>query len=66
MQLESVGVATKGIGEDDVGAAVDKALMQIFDALGMVEVPKLWRFARPKAALEIVGAGGTIGEQYSP
>ena len=63
MQLQPVARPAEGIGEDDVGPGIDKALMQPLDAVDMVEVPKLRRVAGLQAHLKQIGAGGAVRHQ---
>ena len=63
VQLEPVAVAAEGVGEDDIGAGLDEAAMQCAHAFGMLDIPHFRRVAGDETHLEIIGAGGPIGEK---
>jgi hypothetical protein len=63
MQLETMSVAAERVGQDDVGASVDELLVQGTNLVGVIDVPEFRWIARTEAALEVVGASRTIGEQ---
>ena len=63
VQHQPAAVAAETIGQDDVGAGVDEALMQRADFVRMVVVPEFRDFARGEAHLEQIGAGRAVGEQ---
>ena len=60
MQLQTMPIATKGVGEDDVGTGINELLVQQRDSLGMIGDPKLGWFARRETHLEIIGACSTV------
>ena len=66
MQLETVTIAAEGVGQDDVGARLDELAVQRAHAVGKLEIPDFRRVARDEAHLEIIGAGGTVGEEPGP
>jgi hypothetical protein len=65
VQLEAVRVAPEGVGEDEVGAGVDEALVQALHPLGVIDRPELGRLTRGEALHEVVGARGAVGEQWA-
>ena len=63
VQRQPPPVTAERIGQDDIGAGIDEALVQRADAVGMGLVPQLRRVAGGEAHVEEVGAGGAVGEQ---
>ena len=64
MQFQTMPIAAKGVGENDVGARIDELLMEQRDALWVVGNPKLGRLARGETHFEIIGAGSTIRQEH--
>ena len=62
VQPEPVAIAAERIGEDDVGAGVDEALVEPGDDLRAVDVPELRRLARLQAQLEVVRPSRPVGK----
>ena len=58
-----MAVAAEGIGQDDIGPGFDEAAVQVAHPFGMLEVPHFRRIARFQAHLEVIGAGGAIGQE---
>ena len=56
-------VAAECIGQDDVRPGGDEAAVQVAHPFGMLEVPHFRRIARFQAHLEVIGAGGAIGQE---
>src|SRR6266545_1097024 len=63
MKLEPVAAAAKGVGENNVGAGRDETAMERAHAVRMLEIPQLRRIAGDQPHLEIIGSGGTVGEE---
>src|SRR5262249_1086271 len=63
VQRQPPSVTAERVGENDVGAGIDEALMQGADAVGMRFVPPLRGIARGEAHVEEIGAGGAVGEE---
>jgi hypothetical protein len=63
VQHQTATIATKTICKNDIRTGIDKALMQRCDALGLFNVPDLWRFACDKSHFEKIGPGRTIGDK---
>jgi hypothetical protein len=56
-------VAAERVGQDNVGASLDEALVQAADAVGVVGVPQLGRRPTGQPRLEKVGARRAVREQ---
>jgi hypothetical protein len=65
VQGEAVPVAPERVGEDDVGARLDEAAVQVLHAVGVVGVPQLGGLAGGQPHAEVVGARRTVGEQHA-
>ena len=66
VQHQPTAIGAEGIGEDDVGAGIDEALVERADRVAMRLVPQLRRIARGEAHVEQVGAGRPVGEERRP
>src|SRR6185436_5559613 len=55
-----------GVGQDDVGAGLDEAAVQVLHPVRVVDVSELRRLPGVQAHREVVGAGGAVGEQHTP
>src|SRR6476659_2277591 len=60
MEFESLPVAAKGVGQDDLCAGFDELAMQTQNLVGLVEIPKLRRLPGAKASKHVIGAGSPI------
>jgi len=63
VQFQAVAVSAKSVGENDIGASLDEFAVELTHPLRMLEIPHLRRIARHQAHLEIVGAGGAVGQK---
>ena len=63
VQLQAVAVAAKGVGQHNVGACLDEAAVQRAHAVGVFEIPHFRGITGLKPHLEVIGAGGAIGQQ---
>ena len=63
VQLEPVARAAEAVGQDDVGAGIDKAAVQVADTIRVFEVPQLGRIAGNEADIEQIAAGGAVSQQ---
>ena len=63
VQHQAAAVGPEAVGQDDVGACVDKGPMQAFDPVGMLGVPEFRRIAGGQAHGEKVGAGRPVRQQ---
>ena len=63
VQLQPVGGAAEGVGEDDVRAGVDEGAVVAHHIVRALQVPELRRVAVLQAHGEEVGAGCTVGQQ---
>ena len=63
MQFQSVAVTAEAVGEDDVGAGLDKAAVIGRDTVGVLDVPGFGGIAGLQAHRKEVGAGGTVGRK---
>ena len=63
MQLQAITGAAKAVGENDVSAGLDKALVQRGDALWVVNIPELRGVTRQQADIKQIAASGAIGQQ---
>jgi hypothetical protein len=57
VQLQSITRSAKAVGQDDVGAGLDEAAMQIGDAVPVLGVPELRRVAGEESRREEIAAG---------
>ena len=64
MQFQTMPIAAKGVGENDVGTRIDKLLMEQRYALWIVGNPKFWRLALGETHFEIIGAGSAICQEH--
>jgi hypothetical protein len=62
--IKPARVAAERVGQDDVGARIDKALVQRLDPVGVEFQPHLRRIAGRKPHIEQVRARRTIGQQH--
>ncbi len=60
---QAEAVAAEGVGEDDVGAGVDEAAMDLFDQVGLLDIEQLRTTAAFEAEGEESGAHGSVGDQ---
>ena len=66
MQLQAVGGAAEGVGQDQVAAGRDEGLVVRPDLVRLLLVPQVRRLAGGEPAREEAGAGGTVRQQPGP
>jgi len=59
---EPVSVTSERVRQDDVGAGIHKAAVQVLHLLRVVHVPQLRRVIRPEPHPEVVRGGRAVGE----
>jgi hypothetical protein len=63
MQHQPAPIAAKTIGQDNVGARIDKAPMKRVNAIGVGDIPEFGAVARRQAHFKEVGARGAVGQK---
>ena len=63
VQHQPAAIGAEGIGEDDVGAGIDEALVERTDRVAVRLVPQLRRIARGEAHVEQVRARRPVSEE---
>ena len=63
VQLQTVGAAAEGIGQDDVGTGLDETAMVGAHPLGVLEIPQFRGIAGHQPRLEIIGPRRPVGQQ---
>ena len=63
MQFQTRGVATKGVGQEDVAASLNSQAVELFDAVGMLVIPEFRRIARCQPHIEQVCACCAVGQK---
>jgi len=58
-------IAAKGVGQNDIRTGIDKLLVQLDDLTGAIRRPELRGLTRSEPGLEIVGAGGAVGQKHA-
>ena len=62
MQADAETIGAEAVGQDEIGAGVDEALVHRAHALRLLQVPQLGRCAGLQAEREQAGAHGTVGD----
>ena len=66
VQPQPAGVAAEAVGQEQVAAGVDRAVVERADLGRLGLVPELRRLAGLEAHVEQRGAGGAVGQQPGP